>query len=172
LSEKSREVEWILFREDLCSGCRVCMIACSLKHEGRVWLEASRIRIVELVPGIHVAVYCVRCHDHPCVDVCPTGALVFDKEKFIVRVNESKCTLCGKCVDACPGGVPRIVPGKKGVVICDLCGGVPECVRVCQLMGYNALILVRYEPRPQFKGFLKDPLEISKKLKEKYFDGR
>ncbi len=170
MNESREPYPWILFREDLCTGCRCCMIACSLKHEGKVWIEASRIRIYELIPGVHVAVYCVRCFDHPCVDACPTGALSFDKSKFLVLVDESKCNLCGKCIEACPGSVPRIISGKKSVVVCDMCNGNPECVRICQMLGYNALILVRYEPRPQFKEFLRDPMEATQKLKEKYFN--
>ena len=38
-----------------------------------------------------------------------------------------------------PGKVPRILKGLESVIICDLCGGDPECVRVCRMAGYGAL---------------------------------
>ncbi|MBS7657470.1 4Fe-4S dicluster domain-containing protein, partial [Candidatus Bathyarchaeota archaeon] len=68
MSEK--QVVWI-FRDLLrCSGCRRCELACSLHHEGKMWPEASRIRIFMLFPGAEVIHLCSQCHDYPCVASC------------------------------------------------------------------------------------------------------
>jgi Fe-S-cluster-containing hydrogenase component 2 len=122
-----------------CSGCRLCEIACSLKHEGRIWPEASRVRVFMLVPGVEVPHLCVQCYDYPCVAACPFEALSADEATGAVRVDAEACTACGVCIDACPGRVPHLHPNGEHIVICDLCGGDPECVRVCQGAGFNTL---------------------------------
>ena len=37
-----------------------------------------------------------------CNDLCPYGAIIFDEEKEISRVEEALCKACGTCVSACP----------------------------------------------------------------------
>jgi len=122
-----------------CSGCRLCEIACSLKHEGRIWPEASKVRVFMLVPGVEFPHLCVQCYDYPCVSACPFEALSVDDETQAVRVDEEQCTACGACIDACPGNVPHLHPNMEHIMICDLCGGDPECAKVCQKAGFNTL---------------------------------
>ncbi len=136
---------WILVDVEKCSGCRLCEFACSLKHEGVVWPEASRIKVFEYAPAIIVPHLCRQCPDYPCVKACPTEALSVDESTGAVIVDAGRCVLCRRCIEACPARVPRIIKGKSHVLICDLCGGEPECVKVCQDAGYNALKVV---PRP------------------------
>ena len=162
---------WILISPDRCSGCRLCEITCSLEHEGVIWPEASRIRIFELLPGINVPHTCVQCPDYPCVESCPTNALSVDESTGAVLVNDEKCIECGACVNVCPGSIPRIPLGKGSVVICDLCGGSPECVEVCHEAGHDALKLVKGNYRSIYRTFAKDPLEKSKDLTKKVFGG-
>ncbi len=53
-----------------------------------------------------------------CQRICPFGAI--EIENGLARINEEKCTACGKCVQACPKQVIRIVPQeKKYVVMCN-----------------------------------------------------
>ena len=130
---------WIVRDYLRCSGCRKCEIACSLFHENRIWPEASRIRVFMLVPGAEVPHLCVQCEDYPCVESCPVDALSVSKDTGAVLVDKEKCTGCGLCIDACPGRIPHIHPTEKYAVICDLCGGKPQCVEVCQKGKWGAL---------------------------------
>ncbi|MFQ6108329.1 MAG: FAD-dependent oxidoreductase [Candidatus Aminicenantales bacterium] len=42
-----------------------------------------------------------------CNNICPYGAISFDEEKEISRVNEALCKGCGTCVAACPSSAAR-----------------------------------------------------------------
>ncbi|RDE16304.1 MAG: oxidoreductase [Candidatus Thorarchaeota archaeon] len=132
---------WIKRDYLLCSGCRRCEVACSLFHEKQIWPEASRVRVFMFVPGIEIPHLCFQCDDPECVDACPEGALSVDKKTKAIRVDDSLCTACGVCIDACPGSVPHLHPEGNHIVICDLCGGDPECVKTCQEGRWNALTL-------------------------------
>lgn len=169
MDNKSEERLWILADVLLCSACRLCEVACSLKHEGKIWPEASRIRIYEYLPGAPVPHFCVQCSDYPCVSACPMKALSVDKKTGAVIVDKEKCTKCGLCVQACPGMVPRIPRGADSVKICDLCGGEPECVKICQEAGYNALRLVKGHYREIFKTYAMDPILRSKSIIKKMY---
>ncbi|MCY0867925.1 MAG: 4Fe-4S dicluster domain-containing protein [Desulfurococcus sp.] len=161
---------WILVDPLRCTGCRLCEIACSLTHEGSIWPSASRIQVYEPYPGAPVPVTCVQCEDYPCVQSCPFNALKIDEKTGAVIVIPENCTLCGACVNACPLEIPRIIPGKNYVLICDLCGGEPACVKACSEAGYNALTLIE-KPEGSVKVFLKDPYETSKEIYERIILG-
>lgn len=151
-----------------CSGCRRCEIACSLIHEGRIWPEASRIRVFMLVPGAEVMHLCSQCHDYPCVEVCPTDALSISKETEAVVVNKEKCTACGLCIEVCPGRVPHLHPTENYSLICDLCGGDPQCVKVCHEGGWNALRVVTKTGWAEefycYRLYAKKPDEVTREL--------
>ncbi len=134
-------VRWILGDPERCSGCGICEIVCSLEHEGRIWPEASRIKILELFPGITIPLVCVHCKDKKCLHACPTGAL-FEDERRNLQIEESKCIRCMKCVEACPGQLIFPHPEKKVPIFCDLCGGDPKCVEICRSLGHYALRMV------------------------------
>ncbi|MEM2003887.1 MAG: 4Fe-4S dicluster domain-containing protein [Nitrososphaerota archaeon] len=131
-----------------CSGCRLCEIVCSLHHEGRIWPEASRVRVFMLVPGVEYPHLCAQCHDHPCMDACPTGAITVNDETGAINVNRDMCTGCASCVDACPGRIPHLHPTLNYALICDLCGGDPECAKICTEGGWNALRVVPHTDDP------------------------
>jgi Fe-S-cluster-containing hydrogenase component 2 len=132
---------WIERSYEACSGCRRCEVACSLHHEGRIWPEASRVRVFMLIPGVEIPHLCFQCEGYPCAGACPSGALSVDGETGAVKVEASRCTGCGLCIDACPGRVPHMHPLRGHIVICDLCDGDPECVKACRLGNWNALKL-------------------------------
>ena len=96
-----------------------------------MWPEASRIRVFMPFPGVEVPHLCAQCMDYPCVDACPVEALSTDPIYGAVIVDREKCKSCGACITACPGTVPFLHPGYNKVIICDLCGGEPECVAIC-----------------------------------------
>lgn len=92
-----------------------------------------------LVPGAEVPHLCAQCEDYPCVKSCPVDALSISEETGAVLVDKEKCTGCSVCIDACPGRIPHIHPTEKYSIICDFCGGEPQCVKVCQEGGWGAL---------------------------------
>lgn len=157
---------WIVRDYIRCSGCRLCEVACSLKHEGRIWPEASRVRVFMFVPGAEVPHLCTQCTNYPCMNACPVEALSVNEDTGAVIVNDEKCTACGLCIDACPGKVPHLHPDRKRVVICDLCGGDPECAKICERAGYSALFRSTREPRREvhYDLYAKNPEEVTRNL--------
>ena len=60
----------------------------------------------------------------------------------IVKIDETKCNGCGLCQKACPYGMIIFEEEQKKASKCDLCGGKPQCVRVCPT---NALGVAYFE---------------------------
>ena len=120
-----------------CTGCRWCEIACSKYHEDVIWPAASRVRVHEHPPSIEFPVLCYQCPDAPCARACPTAALSIDTETNTIKLTPEQClrisdgTDCTVCVDECPGSTIHIHPAENVPMFCDLCGGDPECVKVC-----------------------------------------
>ena len=134
-----------------------------------MWPEASRVRVFMPFPGVEVPHLCSQCDNYPCVESCPEEALSVDKDTTAVLVDREKCTSCGACIVACPGTVPFLHPGDNKATICDLCGGDPECVKVCQEAGYNTLRLVKEKMGKNRKLFSRNPIEVAKDLAIKMF---
>ena len=168
MPKKKEEQIWIARELSRCSGCRRCEIACSLIHEKQIWPEASRIRVFMLVPGAEFPHFCAQCQDYPCVDACPFKALSTDKKTGAVLVNAEKCTACGKCIDACPGRIPHLHPIEKRILICDLCKGDPQCVKVCREGGWNVLKKVARRWH-SYKLYARTPEETARDLATKMY---
>ena len=85
---------------------------------------------------------CKHCHNPPCLEACPTGAL-FKTEFDTVVVQQDICNGCGYCVPACPFGVIDVskIDGKAHK--CTLCydrlkGGLePACAKACPTDSIN-----------------------------------
>ncbi len=167
MAEKNESV-WIARDFSRCSGCRKCEIACSLGHEGKLWPEASRVRVFMLVPGAEFPHLCSQCENYPCVEACPFKALTVNEKTAAVVVNDAKCVGCGKCIDACPGKVPHLHPETKKALICDLCGGEPQCAKVCKEGGWNCLRTVEREDHA-YSLFARTPEETAKGLATKLY---
>jgi len=165
---KKKEPIWIARELSKCSGCRKCEIACSLTHEKRIWPEASRVRVFMLVPGLEFPHLCAQCEDYPCVQACPVKALSINKRTGAVNVKTKACTTCGKCIDACPGRIPHMHPTEGYVVICDLCRGDPQCVKVCQEGRLNVLTKVTRKDQP-YKLYARAPEELTHDLAAKIY---
>ena len=79
---------------------------------------------------------CKHCHNAPCLEACPTGAL-FKTEFDTVVVQQDICNGCGYCVPACPFGVVDVSPVDGKAHKCTLCydrlkGGLePACAKAC-----------------------------------------
>jgi Fe-S-cluster-containing hydrogenase component 2 len=107
--------------------------------------------------------------DYPCIKSCPVQALSTDTGTKAVLVDRAKCTGCGACIAACPGKMPFLHPGDNKAAICDLCGGDPECVKVCTEAGYNALTLVNEGPSIHRRLFSRNPIDVAKDLAVLFF---
>ena len=114
-----------------CVGCHMCEFVCSLEKEGKIDPVKSRIRVVHISPFINLAITCRICDDTPCISACPRQALFQSEETGAIMVKEEKCDGCGWCIQACPYGAIRHDPDAERVMICDLCGGEPECREMC-----------------------------------------
>lgn len=80
----------------------------------------------------------MHCGEPACVQICPVGALMKDKETGIVYYDKNKCIACHACKSACPFDVPRYDDGGKGKIAkCHLCidrvkaGLTPACAKTC-----------------------------------------
>jgi Fe-S-cluster-containing dehydrogenase component len=129
-----------------------------------IWPETSRIRVFMLIPGVEVPHLCTQCSNYPCVESCPVEALSINEKTGAVVVDNEKCTSCGVCIKACPGKIPYLHPETSKAIICDLCGGEPECAKICERAGYFALIKGERTSSINFDLYAKDPEEITANL--------
>lgn len=49
----------------------------------------------------------------------------------IIRINEEKCTGCGRCIPDCPEGALQVIDGKVRLVSDLFCDGLGACVGAC-----------------------------------------
>ena len=115
-----------------------------------------------LVPGVEIPHLCFQCEDFPCIEECPEKALSVDNKTGAVIVDESKCTSCGLCIEACPGRVPHMHPQSDHIIICDLCGGEPKCTIACQEGKWDALVLVEDSDKETDKNQAKTPKDLTR----------
>ena len=122
---------FLLINPDLCTGCRMCEMACSIHHTFTARSTGLRIQVAYKSDHEFSPVPCIHCEEAYCMDVCPVNALVRDGDTAVIRVVDEDCIACMLCIDACPyGGISY--SEEKGVVIkCDLCGGNPACAAYC-----------------------------------------
>ena len=79
---------------------------------------------------------CKHCVHAPCLEVCPTGAIVRTEFDTVV-IQSDACNGCRDCIAACPFGVIEINPVSGTAQKCTLCydrmqGGLePACSKAC-----------------------------------------
>ncbi len=116
-----------------CNGCRLCLAACSLFHEGVCNPERSRIRVIEMDENGHYLPFaCQHCEDAPCTLACPKEAISRDSEMVRTVIDYNLCVGCRMCVHACPFGAMGFDEARGRPYKCDLCGGNPLCVEFCE----------------------------------------
>ena len=104
-----------------CSGCHLCEIVCSLHHLGVINVEKSAIRIHkrDLDDSLHTPVLCRQCKEMKCL-----------QGEEVVEPSERKRFLWDRArADRCPFDALSVTGHEA--YHCDLCGGNPECVKVC-----------------------------------------
>jgi Fe-S-cluster-containing dehydrogenase component len=120
-----------------CIGCGNCMLVCSLVHDGETSLSLARIYIdKDLFSGDYRQETCAQCKKPKCLPACPVeGALTVDQATGAKVINAELCIGCRACEESCIFAASRsrvkYDPKKNICVKCDLCGGDPECVKVC-----------------------------------------
>ena len=143
----------IFFDKDRCVGCYACVIACKMKHYAPPYPAAppegdpqglSPLNVHHhgpFIKGDRVFQFfqplsCMHCQDAPCIDACPTVAILRDSETGIVLVDQERCIGCKFCLWACPYGAPHF-DGEGKMVKCDMCierlsqGRQAACEAVC-----------------------------------------
>jgi formate dehydrogenase iron-sulfur subunit len=143
----------------VCIGCKACEVACKewnavpedglqltgMSYDNTGSLGASTWRHVAFVeqisrPGesrwLMSSDVCKHCTEAPCLDVCPTGALMRTEFGTVV-VQDDICNGCGYCIPACPFGVIGRRESDGGAHKCTLCydrigdGLTPACAKAC-----------------------------------------
>jgi len=115
-----------------CTGCRLCELVCTVKHDGISNPMRSRIKVMKWeMEGLYIPMSCQQCQDAPCLNVCPVKAISRDEEMARVMVDYDVCIGCRSCVSVCPFGAMNFNVIDKKVFKCDLCDGDPQCVRFC-----------------------------------------
>ncbi|MDB9822877.1 4Fe-4S dicluster domain-containing protein [Deltaproteobacteria bacterium] len=147
-----------------CSGCRRCELACSEFNDGKAQPSISRIKVgrnynfgpLEIQKGLvrqegrfgnHVIIQdtCRQCpHPVPCQLACPHDAIEAVPPLNARVINEDKCTGCQICLRACPWGMISFDIENDRATKCHLCGGDPECVKICPT---GALRYIPWEDR-------------------------
>ena len=124
----------ILFIDyDECTGCRMCVMACSLEKTGTFNPARSRISIAKWEEeGIMAPVVCPQCEDPICIQCCPVDAIVKNEVNGVVEINSQVCIGCKVCMMVCPFGGLILDPIEGKIIKCDLCDGDPQCVKVCE----------------------------------------
>ena len=138
---------------ELCIGCRHCEVACAIEHAERKELFAALREEKRSQPrvfvetGMHFLTFpnrCRHCDPAPCMQVCPTGALVRDEATASVLVRYERCIGCAVCAMACPFGIIRFNPvrqldtDRQVNAKCDNCierqraGSIPACAEACK----------------------------------------
>ena len=155
----------MLFDSSRCTGCQACAAACGAARraslpdaETTAPQGDSYQRVADLDGNAVLAITfsertvdphglvwdigrksCVHCASAPCVEVCPTEALVRDEETGLVLANDGRCVSCHMCALACPADVLRHGSEKGSIVKCDGCvdrvraDAPPTCVQACPL---------------------------------------
>jgi len=137
-------VAYIQTRWELCIGCGMCEIACSMYHYGVINRELSRIRIYRYLTPLPKSVQnvCVQCpeQERECEKACPLDppAIHYDNKLFHMKVDSNRCTgyKCARCQKSCGAQVPHFyTPEHDYALVCDLCERHgerrPQCVEIC-----------------------------------------
>ncbi len=111
-----------------CSGCRSCLVACSLNLFGENNPKKAAINLIPHFPdpGVYEVKVCTQCGE--CAAVCPVNAIKQD-DRGVYYVQFDECIQCEACVPVCPEDVMYFCTElAQSAWKCDLCG---DCIKVC-----------------------------------------
>jgi len=87
----------LVHKQELCTGCRACEVACSTAYFKTPDQKKSAIRIINNDNSFH-ARKCTQCGE--CIDMCTAHAIYRDKNG-VVRIDKKLCVGCLGCVGYC-----------------------------------------------------------------------
>jgi carbon-monoxide dehydrogenase iron sulfur subunit len=130
---------------ELCTACHTCELECALAHSKSETLADAAMSpehvysrmILHQHEETTIPMPCRHCIDAPCIKVCPTPAMSREGLNGPVVLNLRKCIGCNACVMVCPYGVIQNIPGRVGLMKCDLCKArleqdeIPACAASC-----------------------------------------
>jgi Fe-S-cluster-containing hydrogenase component 2 len=117
---------------DLCTGCRICELACSMTKYGVYAPRKALLRVTTEREGLKSQpITCIQCENAICMRVCPVKAIERDEKTGAVIINEDRCIGCRECVLTCPLRIIYFDSTTKKAGKCDLCNGDPVCVKYC-----------------------------------------
>ncbi|MFH1862315.1 MAG: 4Fe-4S dicluster domain-containing protein [bacterium] len=135
-AEKSRAK--VYANPDLCTGCGLCMVACSVRLFGEAAPRKSAIQVKrDLFEQFEIQFICRHCEEPLCVQACFMGITTKDEASGTVCNRPEDCVGCWSCLMVCPYNAIRQVYldtlGRKVAVKCDGCPEreIPACVVVC-----------------------------------------
>ena len=104
-----------------CTGCHLCEMVCSLVHLGVINTEKSAIRVQkdDLDTSLHEPVLCRQCKEMTCLT---DEDVEEDQERKAYLWSKSRAERCAFRALSVFGDL---------AFHCDLCGGRPQCVKVC-----------------------------------------
>ena len=115
-----------------CTGCRICEQWCAQTHHGEVNPAKARLAVHRIHHRqINVPVACSQCIQAPCMEICPAQCIRRDEGTFGLILDAEECIGCRMCVDRCVRGAIKMDADAEIPLLCDLCGGDPECVKHC-----------------------------------------
>jgi len=119
----------LLFNTAKCTGCKICELACSAKHQGVFNPAKSHLKIKNVNTENATEKQLKSCNlCLSCVSSCPVEAVTFNGKWL--TVDSELCAGCGQCVDACPQGLIYLNDDGKALIP-DFCKGAPSCVEWC-----------------------------------------
>ena len=119
----------LILDTEKCTGCKICELVCSAKHQGVFNPQKAHLIIIDNYTqtgrekGLKTCTLCMSC-----VKSCPVEAIAFNGKWLVV--DDGLCTGCGQCADACPEGIIHLSSGGIAAVP-DFCKGTPSCVEWC-----------------------------------------
>lgn len=123
----------LMVQPEKCTGCKSCMLMCAFAHTNGFSYRDSRVLVVKNESrGQSTPLVCRHCEEAPCIEACPQGAITRDTQSDRVILDEGECNGCEACLDACPYQAIHLDDERGVVLICDLCEGDPQCVKVCR----------------------------------------
>jgi anaerobic dimethyl sulfoxide reductase subunit B (iron-sulfur subunit) len=143
----------IRFEPENCTQCHGCEIACKTWRALGYGTQYRRVLNVwtgtyPQVKSVSLSIACLHCVEPACAAACPEGAITKRNSDGLISVDETLCTGCETCVEACAFGVPQF--DENGTMqTCDVCidqqlaGSVPPCVDTCP---GKALSLIEVSP--------------------------
>jgi Fe-S-cluster-containing dehydrogenase component len=133
--------------QERCIGCEACSIACRIENKTKNFLiqvdtqsggekDTPKGKFPNLEMNF-LPYTCNHCNNPPCVEVCPTDALI-KREEGPVILEKELCNGCKACMNACPYNVIIFDADNNIIEKCNFCihriedGLEPFCVICCE----------------------------------------